>query len=89
VVAASRARVIAENTIDHFVMAITSAEARCWHAAPVQWVGASWQNQGEMVMIDALAFALIAVALGLPALIMATMLGSKLNFVRKPRGRKP
>jgi hypothetical protein len=42
-----------------------------------------------MVMIDALAFALIAVALGLPALIMATMLGSKLNFVRKPRGRKP
>jgi len=33
-----------------------------------------------MVMIDVLAFAFVAVALGLPALIAATMLGSKLNL---------
>jgi hypothetical protein len=33
-----------------------------------------------MVMIDVLAFALIAVALGLPALIMAAMLGSHLEL---------
>jgi hypothetical protein len=31
-------------------------------------------------MIDALALALVSVALGVPALIMATMLGSKLNL---------
>jgi hypothetical protein len=31
-------------------------------------------------MIDALAFALVAVALGIPALIMAAMLGSRLNL---------
>jgi hypothetical protein len=33
-----------------------------------------------MAMIDALAFALVAVALGLPALIMAAMLGSNLKL---------
>jgi hypothetical protein len=33
-----------------------------------------------MVMIDALALAFVAVALSLPALIAATMLGSKLNL---------
>jgi hypothetical protein len=31
-------------------------------------------------MIDALAFALVAVALGIPALIMAAMLGAHLNL---------
>ena len=31
-------------------------------------------------MIDALAFAFVAVALGIPALIMAAMLGSHLNL---------
>jgi hypothetical protein len=31
-------------------------------------------------MIDALALALVAVALGVPAVIVATMLGSKLAF---------
>jgi hypothetical protein len=41
-------------------------------------------NKGEMVMIDALVLvlALVSVALGVPALIMATMLGSKLNLDR-------
>ncbi len=34
----------------------------------------------EMVMIDALAFALVAVALGVPAVIMAAMLGSNLKL---------
>ena len=32
------------------------------------------------VMIDALAFAMVALALGLPAIIAATMLGSKLKL---------
>jgi hypothetical protein len=40
----------------------------------------SGKNKGETIMIDALAFAVVAVALGIPALIMATMLGSNLNF---------
>jgi hypothetical protein len=31
-------------------------------------------------MIDALAFAFVALALGIPARIMATMAGSNLNF---------
>jgi hypothetical protein len=31
-------------------------------------------------MIDTLAFAFVALALGIPALIMATMAGSNLNF---------
>jgi hypothetical protein len=34
-------------------------------------------------MIDALAFGLVAVALSLPALIVATMLGSNLKLVVK------
>jgi hypothetical protein len=33
-----------------------------------------------MVMIDALAFAFVTVALGIPALIMAAMLGSHLKL---------
>jgi hypothetical protein len=42
--------------------------------------GAFRQTKGEMVMIDVLALAFVAVALSLPALIAATMLGSKLNL---------
>jgi hypothetical protein len=34
----------------------------------------------ETVMIDALAFALAAVAVGIPAIITAATLGSKLEF---------
>jgi hypothetical protein len=33
-----------------------------------------------MIMIDALAFALAAVAIGIPAIITAATLGSKLQF---------
>jgi hypothetical protein len=40
----------------------------------------SGKNKGETVMIDALAFAFVALALGIPALIIATMAGSNLNF---------
>jgi hypothetical protein len=36
------------------------------------------KNEGEMVMIDTLAMAFVALALGFPAVIGATMLGSKL-----------
>jgi hypothetical protein len=36
-------------------------------------------------MIDALIFALAAVAMGIPAIIAATTLGSKLEFDWKPR----
>ena len=36
------------------------------------------KNEGETVMIDTLAMAFVALALGLPAVIGATMLGSKL-----------
>jgi hypothetical protein len=35
------------------------------------------EQNGEMVMIDALAMAFVALVLGLPAVIGATMLGSK------------
>jgi hypothetical protein len=42
--------------------------------------GALRQTKGEMVMIDVLALAFVAVALSLPALIAATVLGSKLNL---------
>jgi|SoiMethySBSTD1v2_1073268.scaffolds.fasta_scaffold1106264_2 hypothetical protein len=35
------------------------------------------EENGETVMIDALAMAFVALALGLPAVIGATMLGSK------------
>jgi hypothetical protein len=34
----------------------------------------------ENIMIDALIFALAAVAMGIPAIITATTLGSKLKF---------
>ena len=34
----------------------------------------------ENIMIDALIFALAAVAMGIPAIITATTLGSKLEF---------
>jgi hypothetical protein len=36
------------------------------------------KNEGETVMIDTLAMGFVALALGLPAVIGATMLGSKL-----------
>jgi hypothetical protein len=36
------------------------------------------RTKGETVMIDAFAMAFVALALGLPAVIGATMLGSKL-----------
>lgn len=42
--------------------------------------GVPGKIKGERVMIDALVVALVSVALGVPALIMATMLGSKLNL---------
>jgi hypothetical protein len=44
---------------------------------PIRCAGASRQNKGETVMIDV---ALVAIALGIPALIMATMLGSNLKL---------
>jgi hypothetical protein len=47
---------------------------------PIGCAGTLRQNKGKTIMIDALAFAVVAVALGVPALITATMLGSKLNF---------
>lgn len=47
------------------------ASGRAFQSSPLQ--------QG-VVMIDALALALIAVALGVPAVIVATMLGSKFAF---------
>jgi hypothetical protein len=67
-------------TIDHFVMAVTSLGAGPRHAAGRRCRGAFRQTKGEMVMIDVLALAFVAVALSLPALIAATMLGSKLNL---------
>jgi hypothetical protein len=42
--------------------------------------GVSGQNKRERVMIEGLAFAVVSLALGIPALIGATMLGSKLNL---------
>jgi hypothetical protein len=60
-------------------MAVTSVEARPGHTGRCR-CGLFRETKGEMVMIDALAFAFVAVALGLPALIAATMLGSKLNL---------
>jgi hypothetical protein len=67
-------------TIDHFVMAVTAVGAGPRHAAAHRCRGAFRQTKGEMVMIDVLALAFVAVALSLPALIAATMLGSKLNL---------
>ena len=67
-------------TIDHFVIAVTSLGAGPRHAAAHCCRGLSCQRKGEMVMIDVLALAFVAVALSLPALIAATMLGSKLNL---------
>jgi hypothetical protein len=54
-----------------------SRAAACWWAS---LQGAFRQTKGEMVMIDVLALAFVAVALSLPVLIAATMLGSKLNL---------
>ena len=63
-------------------MAITAAVAgRSAILAP--GAGSFLKNapaQQGVVMIDALALALVAVALGVPAVIVATMLGSKLAF---------
>jgi len=68
-------------TIDHFVMAVTAVGAGPRHAGGHRCRGLSTrQTKGEMVMIDVLALAFVAVALSLPALIAATMLGSKLNL---------
>jgi hypothetical protein len=60
-------------------MAITEAAAGFGHAAPHQ-PGVSGQNKRERVMIETVAFAVVSLALGIPALIGATMLGSKLNL---------
>jgi hypothetical protein len=52
-------------------MAITPAEFVFRHA-PIDAPGACpWQNQGEVVMIEVLAFTLVIAALGFPALISA------------------
>jgi hypothetical protein len=37
-------------------------------------------NKRERLMIEAVAFAVVSLALGIPALIGATVLGSKLNL---------
>jgi hypothetical protein len=42
--------------------------------------GVSGKNKRERVMIETVAFAVVSLALGIPALIGATMLGSKLNL---------
>jgi hypothetical protein len=67
-------------TIDHFVMAVTSLGAGPRHDVGIAAGGFPAKDKGEMVMIDVLALAFVAVALSLPALIAATMLGSKLNL---------
>jgi hypothetical protein len=64
--------------IDHFVKAITVVKAVCQACcAPRRSAGLPGNNR-KIVMIDALACALVALAVGVPALIAATMLGSKL-----------
>jgi hypothetical protein len=55
------------------VIPITPAAAMRRHSDPTKEV---W----ESVMIEALTFGLLALAIGLPALIVATILGSKLAF---------
>jgi hypothetical protein len=65
-------RTVCPNAIDHSVMAITSAEAvdrRCSLSDAPELSG---KIDGE-IMIAALAFAVVAVALGMPTLIMGTM----------------
>jgi hypothetical protein len=60
-------------------MAVTSPAARPWHAPNHRCAGAfSRKKKRETVMIDALAMAFVALAFGLPAVIGATMLGSRL-----------
>jgi hypothetical protein len=55
-------------------MAITSAEAVDRHTAPYQMRRKlCGKMEGETIMINALAFAVVAVALGMPSLIMAAM----------------
>jgi hypothetical protein len=66
--------------IDRNVMVITEAEASLWHAAPHKHRSFRTKYKGERVMIEILALALVSVAVGVPALIAATMLGSKLNL---------
>jgi hypothetical protein len=59
-------------------MAVTSPAASPRHASDRRCTGVFTHEQnGETVMIDALAMAFVALALGLPAVIGATMLGSK------------
>jgi hypothetical protein len=61
-------------------MAVTSLGAGPRHGADIAAGDFPAKDKGEMVMIDVLALAFVAVALSLPALIAATMLGSKLNL---------
>jgi hypothetical protein len=65
--------------IDRSVMPITEAAAGFGHAAPHQ-PGFPEKNKRERVMIETMAFAVVSLALGIPALIGATMLGSRLNL---------
>jgi hypothetical protein len=60
-------------------MPITEAAAGFGHAGPHR-PGVSGNNKKERVMIETMAFAVVSLALGIPALIGATMLGSKLNL---------
>src|SRR5262245_26121926 len=61
---------LSEPKIVHFVMAITSAEFVFRHAH-IEAPGLPGKIKGRVVMIEALAFTLVVVALGLPALIIA------------------
>jgi hypothetical protein len=60
-------------------MSITEAAAGFGHGAAISR-GFSGKNKRERVMIETVAFAVVSLALGIPALIGATMLGSKLNL---------
>ena len=57
-------------------MAITPAEVRAGHAR----AGACRKKTGRSVMVDVFAVAFLSVALGVPALILATVLGANLNL---------
>jgi hypothetical protein len=57
-------------------MADTSANQDVWHGAPSADIGAFRPiTRGETIMIAALAFTLVAVALALPGLAVLVMLG--------------
>jgi hypothetical protein len=61
-------------------MAITPAEVTVGHAPPVGATAFAGKKPGRRVMVDVFAVAFLSVALGVPALILATMLGSNLNL---------